>query len=163
VTALVSRFRDGVVPRRGLEQEISASVREEVRKLAERDADGERRYRDAFDAFRPHDALAAVWETLAAANELVSRVAPWRLARDSVDSASFDEAVWWLVRTLARQAILLAPVLPSKSDELWRVVGGSASVHDQRLTDLDAIDPSGWIATAGGILFPRTGESGAAS
>ena len=161
VTALVSRFRDGVVPRRGSEQEISAGVSEEVRKLADRDVHGERRYREAFDAFRPHDALAAVWETLAAANELVSRVAPWRLARDSSDRVSFDEAVWWLVRTLARQAILVAPVLPSKSEELWRALGGAVSVHDQRLADLDTIDPSGWVVTAGCSLFPRSGRAGA--
>ena len=158
VAALIAKFHEGRVPPRA-DSAVSELVGAEVRTLAARDADGERRYRDAFDAFRPHDALAAVWDTLAAGNELVTRVAPWQLARDPGDRASFNESLWWLVRVLARQAVLLSPVLPEKADELWRTLGGPACVHDQRLDALGSLDPAGWPIAAGRALFPRPSVS----
>jgi methionyl-tRNA synthetase len=157
VTALIARSYDGRVPARP-STGVPDTVAAEVRTLAERDAEGERRYGGAFEAFLPHDALAAVWETLAAGNEFVTRVAPWRLARDPQHRPALDESLWWLVRTLARQAVLLSPILPVKADELWRTLGGPESVHEQRLATLGELDPGGWHVTPGRVLFPRTRE-----
>jgi len=159
VVALIAKFAKGCVPPRAVDG-VSESVAAEVRTLASRDADGERRYRDAFDAFRPHDALAAVVDTLAAGNEFITRVAPWRLARDSAGRQSFDESLWCLVRLLARQAVLLSPVLPTKADELWGALGGLGSVHAQRLDTLRRLDPSGWQVAPGSVLFPKPERAG---
>jgi len=113
------------------------------------------RYAVAFDAFRPHDAIAAVWDSLAAANEYVTRAAPWSLARDPSRRGALDTVLWTLVRLLAWQAVLLAPIIPSKAEQLWAALAGAGSVHDVRWDDLDGIDPSGWKVAPGGHLFPR--------
>ena len=113
------------------------------------------RYATAFEAFQPHDALTAVWDALYAGNEYLSRVAPWTLARDPVDRPAFDRTLAAAVRLLARSAVLLGPVIPEKADELWRALGGPGSVHDQRLGDIEHIDPTGWSVTSGTPLFPR--------
>jgi methionyl-tRNA synthetase len=155
VTALIARSYDGRVPARP-SSAVPDTVAADVQTLAERDAEGERRYGAAFDAFLPHDALGEVWETLAAGNEFVTRVAPWRLARDPEHRAALDESLWWLVRVLARQAVLLSPILPAKADELWKTLGGPGSVHEQQLGTLGRLDPGGWHVAAGRLLFPRT-------
>ena len=155
VVALIARARGGRVPGRGAAGSVSAAVATEVRRLAERDETGERRYCAAFDGFRPHEGLAAIWDTLTVGNEFVTRVAPWRLARDAADGGSLDESLWWLARTLARQAVLLAPVLPHKAGELWATLGGPGSVHEVRSRALVDLDPAGWVVSPGAVLFPR--------
>ena len=156
MTALVAKACDGRVPPRPRDEDVSDAVNAAVRTLEQRDTDAVARYVDAFEAFRPHDALAAVWDTLFAGNELVTRVAPWRLARDAADRQTLNRTLWAIVRVLARQAVLLGPVLPAKTDELWRALGGPGSVHDCRLTDLDALDPAGWCVKSGvGVVSAR--------
>ena len=112
-------------------------------------------YAAAFDAFRPHDAAAAVWDTLSAANEYITRTAPWSLTRDPGRRSELDAVLWTLVRLLARQAVLLAPIIPSKAEELWVALGGRGSVHQRRWGDLEQLDPAGWRVASARPLFPR--------
>ena len=56
----------------------------------------------------------AVFDALAAGNEFVTRVAPWTLANDPARRPDFDRAVGAAVRLLARQAVLLSPVIPGR-------------------------------------------------
>lgn len=86
----------------------------------------------------------------------VTRFAPWALAKDPARRVALDRTLGVLVRLLARQAVLLGPALPGKAEELWRALGGPGSVHDQRLDDLAALDPTGWTVRAVvAPLFPR--------
>ncbi|HKG92056.1 MAG TPA: methionine--tRNA ligase [Gemmatimonadaceae bacterium] len=132
-----------------------AAATAEERALAEREAAALDGYVRAFESNRPHRALAALWDALAAGNELISRTRPWELASDPARRGELERTLGVLVRLLARQAVLLAPVLPVKSEELWRTLGGPGSVHDQRLGGLDHLDPTGWRVTRGAPLFPR--------
>ena len=148
VVALVARHCDGGrVP--------SAAGYAANDELETRQSRNLEQYVAAFDAFRPHEALNAVWDTLAAGNEYVTRRAPWALARDPGRRPEFDTVLWTLVRLLARQAILLGPITPGNADELWRTLGGPGSVHDRRLDELASIDPAGWTVVPVGALFPR--------
>jgi methionyl-tRNA synthetase len=154
VAALVARFTlDGRVPSRPATG-TDAAVEEAVCALERRDALAVGRYVDAFDAFRPHDALHAVFDALAAGNELVSRVQPWTLAKDRERRPDFDRTIVALVTLLAREAVLLSPVLPGAAERLWRSLGGPGSVHDQRLGDLVSLDVAGWRVTRDAPLFP---------
>jgi methionyl-tRNA synthetase len=96
-----------------------------------------------------------VFDVLAAGNELVTRVAPWSLAADPARRPEFDVSIHAVVGLLARQAVLLSPVIPSAADALWRSLGGPGSVHDQRLDDVRQVDPAGWTVTRSSALFPR--------
>jgi methionyl-tRNA synthetase len=155
LTALIGRWRGGRLPAAPGDGAVPEPVRAELRRQTDCDDRSLQRYVDAFESFLPHAALAAVWSTLGTANETVSRLAPWRLAGEPAGQASFDATVWHLVRALARQAVLLAPVLPAKADELWQTLGGPGSVHDQRIPDLGTVDPTGWRVVPGLVLFRR--------
>jgi methionyl-tRNA synthetase len=154
VAALVAGFTpDGRAPSPPVTG-TDAAIEDAVRALEHRDALAVRRYVDAFDALRPHDALQAVFDALAAGNELVSRVRPWTLARDRERRPDFDCTIAALVTLLARHAVLLSPVIPGAAQRLWRSLGGARSVHDQRLDDLGRLDVAGWRVTRDAPLFP---------
>jgi methionyl-tRNA synthetase len=156
VVALVAKHcPGGRVPAVPPADAVPTQVLQEEAELLDRDAAARVRYVESFDAFLPHNALAALWQALASANEYITRIAPWTLTRDQTDRPAFERAIATLVGVLARQAVLLSPVLPAKADQLWRTLGGPDSVHDRRFPELDAIDPAGWEVTAEVALFPR--------
>jgi methionyl-tRNA synthetase len=156
VVALVAKHcPGGRVPAVPPADAVPTQVLQEEAELLDRDAAARVRYVESFDAFLPHNALAALWQALASANEYITRIAPWTLTRDQTDRPAFERAIATLVGVLARQAVLLSPVLPAKADQLWRTLGGPDSVHDQQFPELDTIDPAGWEVTAEVALFPR--------
>src|SRR5215210_7196372 len=89
------------------------------------------------------------------ANEYVDRQAPWKLAKDPAAATELDLTLSSLAKQLVRQAVHVAPFMPGKSEELWRQLGGTGSVHDQRFNQLDALDPAGWQVAKGRPLFPK--------
>lgn len=151
LTALVARqYPEGAAP----SAETGVATTDEL-SLEHRAAQSLEAYVAAFEENRPHRALDAVWETLAAANAFITRAAPWALAKEPLQRRALDRTLGVLVRLLARQAVLLGPTLPVKADELWQALGGPGSVHDQRLDGLRTLDPTGWRVSAAAPLFPR--------
>jgi methionyl-tRNA synthetase len=160
VLALIARHCDeGRVPGVESPDSVASEILEAQRALIARESAAAARYEEAFDAYLPHEALAAVWDVLAATNEFVTRTAPWALVRDDVTRRAFECVVGTAAGVLARQAVRLAPVIPTKADELWRALGGPRSVHEARLAGLADVDAAGWRVTAGLRLFERPSAS----
>jgi methionyl-tRNA synthetase len=115
-------------------------------------------YHAAMDGSRGymlHDALRAVWLTVARGNEYVDRQAPWKQAKDPAQAGALDTTLGTLIRQLARQCMALQPFMPGKAQELWRQLGGPGAVADQRFAGFDALDAAGWKVTKGDGLFPK--------
>jgi methionyl-tRNA synthetase len=148
-------FADSYVPGAQLEAAVVTDDPAAVADLEARITGAVSSYVTGFDAFRPHEALAAVWDALFAGNEFLTRLAPWTLAHNPADRAAFDATIAASVTLLAKAAVLLGPVIPTKAEALWRALGGPGSVHDRRLADVERLDPTGWEVTAGTSLFPR--------
>ena len=110
---MVERYCGGVVPK-GARNEIDAA-----------DAKDLEMYHASMGprGFLLHDALKAVWQTVARGNEYVDRQAPWKLAKDPTQRAELENTLATLVRQLARQAIYLFPFMPRKAEELWKSLG----------------------------------------
>jgi methionyl-tRNA synthetase len=143
VTSMVERYCGGVVP--------------EGERTAADDADAAdlEAYHDAMSGYLLHQALAAVWRTVARANEHVQTQAPWALAKDPAKRAALDTVLASLVRRLAQQAVCLAPFMPAKAQELWEQLGGPGVVSDQRFDHLSGLRAAGWRVRKGAPLFPK--------
>ncbi|MEQ1692210.1 MAG: class I tRNA ligase family protein, partial [Gemmatimonas sp.] len=102
-----------------------------------------------------HDGLSAVARMTARANEYTQAMAPWQLAKDPSRRAELEQVLASLIRRLARQAVLLAPFMPGKTQSLWEQLGGVGAVHAQRFDDLARLDAAGWTVRKGDGLFPR--------
>jgi len=105
--------------------------------------------------FLLHDALKAVWQTVARGNEYVDRQAPWKLAKDPANRAELESTLATLIRQLARQAVYLFPFMPGKAEELWKSLGAPGALREMRFSQLEKLDPTGWKVQKGGSLFPK--------
>jgi methionyl-tRNA synthetase len=118
-------------------------------------------YHSAMDGGRGyllHEALQAVFRTVARANEYVDRQAPWKLAKDSARAAELEGVIAALIRALVRHAVYLSPFLPTKTEELWTQLGAPGAAALQRFHSLGAVDPTGWAVARGQPLFPKDQE-----
>jgi len=143
--SMVERYCGGVVP---------SGERNEIDDADSRDLAA---YHEWFGpkGFMLHEALKAVWLTIARGNEYVDRQAPWKLAKDPGSRAALESTLAALMRQLARQAVYLFPFMPGKSEELWRALGAPGSVSAMRFDRVGKLDPTGWKVDKGPPLFPK--------
>lgn len=149
--AMIQKYCDSIVPRLDW-----AAVNAAAPWLASE----QREYRNAMDALLLHEALAAAWRIVARANEYVDRQAPWKLAKDPARTQELHETLAVLAWTLSHLALMLAPFMPTKAQELWRQLGGPGNVDERHWlgagdSGAPPLDPSGWRVEKGLALFPR--------
>lgn len=144
--SMVEKYFDGVVPP-GERVELD---RADAADLAE--------YHAALDGSRGyllHEALKRVMATATRGNEFIQSRQPWALAKDEAKRGELANVLAAIVRQLARQAIHLAPFMPTKAQELWAQAGGTGSVLDQRFSGVESLDVTGWKVAKGTGLFPK--------
>lgn len=144
--SMVEKYCDSEVPA-GAHGELDRS---DIAELAEYHAvmNGER-------GFLLHEGLKRVMASVARGNEFVQSSQPWALAKNQETRAQLESVLAATIRQLARHAIHLAPFMPNKSQELWEQLGGRGRVEDQRFTDVETLDVTGWRVAKGASLFPK--------
>ena len=143
--SMVERYCDGVVPK---------GQRNEVDAADAKDLEG---YHASMGprGFLLHEALKAVWQTVARGNEYVDRQAPWKLAKDPAQRTELETTLATLVRQLARHAVYLFPFIPHKAKDLWESLGAPDRLDEMTFQRADSLDVSGWRVKKGAPLFPK--------
>jgi methionyl-tRNA synthetase len=140
ITAMVVRYRDGVVPGVELDPELATEIdgaAPEVCALLD-DAD--------LSA-----ALEAIWQRVRRCNRYVETQAPWTLAKDPERAAELDRVLASLAEALRVIAVLLHPWLPESSAKLLAALAapeldlGGARMQAGRLGTISRLEP----------LFPK--------
>jgi len=149
--AMIQKYCDGVVP------PVSWNALAAAIDWLRIESDN---YRRAMDGLLLHEALAAAWRVVARANEYVDRQAPWKLAKNAARTQELNDTLAALAWTLSHLALMLAPFMPTKAQELWRQLGGPGNVDERRWPSADdpsapPLDPAGWRVEKGLALFPR--------
>ena len=144
--AMIEQYCDGTVPKGEPTEGDSADARSYA------DYHG---YMDGSRGFLLHEALDRVWETVARANEYVQRESPWLLAKDPSRRGELERVLASLARRVARQAVALAPFMPTKTAQLWTQLGGPGAVQEYPINRLSELDPTGWQVKRGEALFPK--------
>ncbi len=152
VLSMIEKYNDGVIPASG-PSELEAADLADLTDAASA-MDGSR-------GFLLHEGLAAIWKTVARANEYVQVSQPWALAKVAESRGELMNVLGTLGRSLARQAVAIAPFMPTKAQELWEALGAPGSVHERRWPTLRPVDAAGWCVTKGAALFPREESSAA--
>jgi methionyl-tRNA synthetase len=146
VISMVERYCGGLVP---------SAARTDVDRQDAADAIEYHAAMDGTRGFLLHEALRVVWQSVVRGNEYVDRRAPWKQAKDPAQRGELEITLASLVRQLARQAVLVAPFMPGKAQELWRQLGAPGVVSDQRFDSLESLDAGGWRVAKGEPLFPK--------
>lgn len=105
-----------------------------------------------------HNALATIWEMMAAADRYINEWKPWELAK-SGNAAQINCILYYLAETIRFVAIESAPFMPATSERIWEQMGFNAlgTFSSQELKDAEKW---GGIKKAvevkqGEALFPR--------
>jgi methionyl-tRNA synthetase len=144
-TAMVARYRGGVVPTRRGDSEFAA-----------RFAGLPAFVREGFLDLRFREALEATWELVTALNRAVDERKPWVLAKEGRDD-ELDAMLYDLCEGLRWLAMLLHPVMPERMEEMWRRIGAPGSITEDWSPALGKWGglQSGARIAVGDALFPR--------
>ncbi len=113
----------------------------------------------ALTQFAPHEALAAIWGLIAAANKYIVDIRPWVLAKQRQKSIEAEErlatTLYNLAEALRLIALYCAPFLPDTAAEITRQLGISLDTGN----GLSEINWGGYpphtTLQPNGILFPK--------
>jgi methionyl-tRNA synthetase len=112
---LCTKLTEGKTPTKGPDTELETTLWDAARLAATTSA-------KELDATQPHRALEAIWAFCRAANTYVDRAAPWTAAKQG-DTARVGTILATLLEACRWLSLLVAPVLPSKADEMRRQLG----------------------------------------
>jgi methionyl-tRNA synthetase len=144
--SMVEKYFDGVVPNAPRSELDRADLADIVEYHAA--MDGRR-------GFLLHEGLKRVMSCVGRGNEFVQASQPWALAKNPERRGELESVLASIMRQIARHAIHLAPFMPNKAQELWVQLGGPGRVDDQRYSNVDALDVTGWRVAKGASLFPK--------
>jgi methionyl-tRNA synthetase len=141
--AMLARYRDGVVP----DAVDDTPLDQAGARLMES-------YAVAMDALDLRSGCERAWALVTEANQYIVAEAPWALAKAG-DNAGLDRALAALARCLIRLAVLAAPFLPAKAEELWRALGCSDDLWSVHWGSLIRPQVAGLRTVRPPILFPK--------
>jgi methionyl-tRNA synthetase len=120
-------------------------------------AEAARRFREQMDAVAISQALGAVWEIVARANQYLVEKEPWKLAKDAGREAELAAVLYAAAETLRILAVLVSPVMPSAAKRLWKQLGVAHPLGSQHLPDAAewGLLAPGTETSKGASLFPR--------
>ena len=113
-----------------------------------------------FDNFEFSLALETIWTVIARVDKLISDAKPWELIKDDKQAETLNAVLYRACETLRWLCILLYPVMPEASKNIYGQIGLS--------DDISKIDPASlkWGELAAGTkigetvgVFPRIDKS----
>lgn len=146
--AMVSKYRDGVVPSRtdttGLEADFADSVQ---------------RIQARFEKLELSGVLDDIWSLVRRLNRFVEEQAPWKLAKDESAADQLDATLYGLVEGLRATSVLLHPFIPKSTTKMMGAIG-----CDGDLAEIDnaafGSGPGGWTTQPLEPLFPKLDNDG---
>jgi methionyl-tRNA synthetase len=109
-----------------------------------------------FEAFGFRQGIEAVREAMSAVDGYITASKPWDLARDESRRSELAEVLYTALESLRVFTVLLAPVLPDSTPEIWRQLGleGAPSTVDPRTVAWGQL-PAGTRIGEVKPVFPR--------
>jgi methionyl-tRNA synthetase len=93
--------------------------------------------RDQFlqqlDTFAFSKALETAWSIVARVDKIISDAKPWDLAKDEQQKQSLNAVLYRAAETLRWLCVLLYPVMPTATTEIWHQLGLAASGDPAKL------------------------------
>ena len=152
--AMIGRYFDGVVPTAGEPTEIDLRVQRTVAEAATA-ADA------AMTAFRPDEAIAAIWRIVDDLNGYITENEPWALAKDEAKRERLSTVLYTAAEGLRALAVLLSPVMPQSTATLWDALGAPGELTAQPLREAGTWGqlPAGSRVKTLAPLFPRVEQT----
>jgi methionyl-tRNA synthetase len=147
-TAMIARYRDGVLTETGGESPVDADALR--RALVQR-----------LDRFDITGALEEIWQVVRRLNQYVESSAPWQLAKDESKAGELDRVLYNLADGLVAIAVAVSPYLTESAPEILAALRQPDDLSLERIRAGSAIAVEG-IEPAR-PLFPRVDQPTAAA
>jgi methionyl-tRNA synthetase len=149
---MIARYTEGRIPAPGKAEPGISARAAEVRSVIEQTVV---EFDREFDQYNFSRGLEAVASGVATVDKFISDAKPWDLAKDSEKRASLELVLHTAIETLRHLTVLLAPVLPNASQEIWEQLGQKGLAAEIKPSTLVWGDSTG--AQIGEIkpVFPR--------
>ena len=124
---MVGRYCDGVVPPGGKAGDVLTTQASDIRNAIDQtiiDFDRE------FDEYNFSRALEAISAATTRVDKFISDAKPWDLAKSSDHRDALQLVLHTAIEALRHLTVLLAPVLPNASQEIWEALGQSGQINE---------------------------------
>lgn len=148
--SMIERFHKGLV----YKQQGQTALDAELAEMAAAIVDNYQKYMDVYDI---SSALKEIWSLISRANKYIDETAPWALAKDEQQTDRLKAVMYSLMEVLRITTILISPVMPVKSKEIWHQLGFCEELAGQRLYAARSwgITPERTKIAKGKPVFPR--------
>ena len=116
VTSMAERYRNG-----------SLEGVPPAKRLADLALGVFQRYEAAMDTFALDAGCREAFALIDATNEYIASSEPWALAKKPESAKALDQVLWSSAEALRVAAVLLAPIMPTSSEEILRRLGAPAA------------------------------------
>lgn len=110
-------------------------------------------------AYKPREALAAIWAVITEANQFVEIKKPWVLAKDPAKAGELADALYVLAECVAHVAVLLQAFMPVTAEKILSrlKISGAGKIRNESDFAKPLTAP-GTMIERGEPLFPRFDE-----
>ncbi|MBN1813404.1 MAG: methionine--tRNA ligase [Anaerolineae bacterium] len=143
---MVGRYCDGRIPEPGESTDEEAALRERCESLTPQAF-------ERVEAIAPNEVLALAMDVVRGINGYLERTAPWRRAKEG-QTQRVATSLYTAAEALRLTSILLHPVLPERTAELWRRLGWQPVEPLKAGLTWGGLQPGAQVV-AGLPLFPR--------
>jgi methionyl-tRNA synthetase len=147
VIAMIEKYFDAVVP---------AAAQTDLDRADAVELEAYHAAMDGRQGYMLHEGIKRAMASVTRGNEYVQTMQPWALAKSAETRTALETTLGTLVRSLARQAVMLFPFVPTKAQDLWTQLGAPGTVREQRFASLSQLDAAGWRVRKGASLFPKS-------
>ncbi|MEU6492242.1 methionine--tRNA ligase [Streptomyces sp. NPDC046984] len=156
VAAMVGKYFGGTLPESEAAGDAEEALRQSLqRTVAETD-------RSIGDDLNFQGGILAVFDYIKQVNGYITEQEPWKVAKDDSREgrARLATILYTAAESLRAVAVLLNPVMPDTSQQLWESLGAEetlGSLASQRVHNAGewGLLPPGSKVTKGAVLFPR--------
>jgi methionyl-tRNA synthetase len=134
---------------------VPAAAQTEVDKADDVELEAYHAAMDGSRGFLLHEGVRRAMASAIRGNEYVQTTQPWALAKSPDTRPALETTLGTLVRSLARQTMMLYPFIPGKAQTVWEQLGAPGRIEDMRFDSLSSLDATGWRVRKGEPLFPK--------
>ncbi len=126
--SMITKYRDGQVPDGKISEENYLQARragidpdgQDIVSVIEHARD---EFNRRFDNFEMSLALETLWTVIARVDKLISDAKPWELVKDEKQAQTLDAVLYRACETLRWLSIMLYPVMPEASKNIYSQIG----------------------------------------
>jgi len=147
---MIDRYSDGKIPEPDLDDERYKKMESRVKECAVN-------WESYFDTYQLHKAMEEVWSLLSDLNKFIVEQEPWVLARDEAKGKELDTVLYVVAEAARLVALVVSPVMPGKSQEIWNRLGFEGNVEEcvVSMMRFGSLKPGSLLKDAKEHLFAR--------